>query len=278
MAHDTRHVPSFQEDPDASPIPSPLPRAPRGARRRRRRGPAPRGLLPGPRRSPGPGRPTGGRGDDDPDRRGVRRVRAQGGRPVRRVHGAEPGCADRADLHRAQRELLPAAADPPGHGQRPRRRPGRRGQQHRGDHRDAGRQAGRPRQGAGRGQGGVPAVEVGAGHREERCDRRARHRHRPAGHLLPQGPLRGGRAAHRPGGGRRALGGRLGQVPGDGQGLQGEGGRRQGVRGLGVRRDGGRHHAAAPSGSTTTRARSSTRPTRRCAGPSTWRPGSPPRG
>ena len=45
--------------------------------------------------------------------------------------------------------------------------------------------------------------KAAARHQRRRPDDRLRHRRRPRGHLLPLRPVRGGRAAHRPRGGRR---------------------------------------------------------------------------
>ena len=52
----------------------------------------------------------------------------------------------------------------------------------------------------------LPALEVAAGHTAGRqAARRSRHRRRPAGHVLPQGPVREGRLPDRPRRGRQAL-------------------------------------------------------------------------
>ena len=173
-----------------------------------------------------------------------------------------PGHRHQADRHRAQRELLPGSSlnhltTSSGLA----RHPGDRGRQHRRDRR-------RPRPTSSSTSArtvdrvALAGLEVDAGHHQGRQDDRARHRHRPDGDLLPQGPVRGGRSAHRPRGGRQAVGGRLEQVRRRRQAVQDEGAKGttfvDSAGGL-LQRD---RSAVRPSGTTTRTARSSTRPTR----------------
>ena len=131
-----------------------------------------------------------------PDRRHLRRLRLQAGRPLRRVQKLHPNISIKENVTDPNESVLAQTLTRLHGQQRHRRHPGRS------------RSATSPRSSSTQAdkfvdlgkassvdKSQLAGLEVAAGHHQGRQDDRPRHGHRPDGDLLPQGPVQEGRPA-----------------------------------------------------------------------------------